>query len=382
MAFKLRHWLGALLFGMAFVAIRLFPGGAPPSRDVERPFDPARERFMALRAEVATQRGILERSAWLDTVTALLEASRTGPDPVILALAPGFPAQLASDFEARLLEEVAGEPRMNGAVDVAVVVRVDEEGPSGPLDEYYVGEHGGRPYCLVRRQLREPRASALIASGQAGDETLTPLPGTTRTRLLGPCAFLLRYGPPGDAMARWLREGAFHRAARTEVPEAYLRESAGLELLGRSSNSAKYVSPRANRCLEGSRQACLDVFLSGRGGQPPVPSRVTELWGADPFMAWGQDFALADAALFADLARAFGNERFARFWTSEADPALAFTAAFGVHPGAWVGDWARSYYGEGRRALRAGPGSWAATLLLVGAALSFAVITARRRRVG
>jgi hypothetical protein len=371
---------------MAFLAIRVVPVPVE-DREWTRPLRPERDRFLELRGQVATQRRIVARLLWLDSVGRMMEPARADGPVLAVGVAPGFPPEAVAGFETRVRNEAAARaPDARGA-DVGVFVVLDPEGPSS-LEEYYMGERRGRPYCLVLRTVRRPDAVHLAGESDAWlADARTPLKDseTSAPRTLGPCSFPARYGAPGTGLEAWLRQGAFGRGARERVPSEYLLRERRTAALGRLPYSAHEVSAVGYRCLEGSREACREVFVTGGTRTVPVVTRagsvLTELWAAQPGTSSGADFGLADPALFADLEREFGPERFRRFWTSELDPVQSFQAAFGVHPADWVGRWARSYYGEGRAALAAGPAHGIATLLFVVAALALAVGITRRRQV-
>ena len=278
-------------------------------------------------------------------------------------------------------------------MDVGIfVLVVPEAAPSeGVGDEYYVGTRldgagSVRPYCLAALLVRDRNAERLTGPAWVGrlyGPDGVPVTVANAMTLLGPCAYFHGYGAPGEEIATWLKAGAIVRGAAASVtPNLRATELPGR--FGAFKYAELHVSLRGQHCLEGSLAACRAAFLDVGApewlmlvrGEPEVP----ELWHYNPYAAL--DFRVAEPALFADLEREFGAERFRRFWTSQEDVAAAFQSAFGVAPELWMQTWARSYYGEGRRSLRAGVGDWTVTLLLVLAALAVAIGVTARRQVG
>ncbi len=108
------------------------------------------------------------------------------------------------------------------------------------------------------------------------------------------------------------------------------------------------ASASAARCLAGDSEACLDALavrpstypqnqpaLDPEAAMPPgfiADLRYTSILPVD-----------VDASrLLADMARDLGPGRFARFWTSDAAPYVAFSRATGGEMGAWTHDWLAS----------------------------------------
>jgi hypothetical protein len=151
--------------------------------------------------------------------------------------------------------------------------------------------------------------------------------------LLGPCAFVARYGPPSDSVRAWIQWGG-GRFARTLEPSTPLAERA-----------AEAGSRLARACLAGNVEACalaLDpagtpLRMPGSFDDADAPHGLVlydhDLYAGDPFGSVG-------AHLLADIEAEIGRDRFAAFWRTDAPVDAALADALGRPLGEWVADWA------------------------------------------
>jgi len=386
MAFGMKHWLGVVLLGVGLIAAWLLPVDYRMTRRA-RPevVDPVQERFLGVQHEVLVEAGRLSRLRRLDSLTALLEPPSVAGSPVTVGLPPGLPPDEVAVFEARLGREVQEHASIAAAdVGVFVILVPPPEAPGAlrrerQADEFYAGEHRGRPYCMAVRVAWEESRGILVRGGWDGSM------GPGGPSVTGPCAYFLRYGAPGPRVAEWLRDGSFERGSRRAVSTAWIEDRVQERMpFGMSTFASWDVSIPGQRCIRGELEVCRDIFLHPERGELTVAGRIArgvpELWlteRTNPRRA----FALADLALFADLEEEFGGERFARFWTSEKEVTAAFEEAFGLSPERWIRGWGSGYYGTEWRGYEAGLGHWGVTLLLVAAALTIAAAAAHRRQV-
>jgi hypothetical protein len=150
--------------------------------------------------------------------------------------------------------------------------------------------------------------------------------------------------------------------------------------------TGRLLSVRVQRCLAGDETACAALLSDPT---PPAylvgPIRRVPLEAAAVVVEHMELTASAlpgvvDPAFLATLETRFGPERFRAFWTSDRPLSDAFADAFGLTPGAYVGQEARAALGP----LTPGPGlragGWVglALTILAGLAASF-FVTGRRR---
>jgi hypothetical protein len=170
--------------------------------------------------------------------------------------------------------------------------------------------------------------------------------------MLGPCAFVARYGAPGPEISRWLSDGAYRLAEhRSGVPRPGVGDAARKRELTVWSEDDRAL----RGCIDGRDDLCVTALLMSPGAShvrdgPAVLNLDRRL------PPGGTD----SRAMLDHLEREFGSARFEAFWTSDADVQTAFASAFGIGAGDWVREWGRSRYGD--RGL--GPRVDAVTLLL------------------
>jgi hypothetical protein len=92
-------------------------------------------------------------------------------------------------------------------------------------------------------------------------------------------------------------------------------------------------------------------------------------------------FRIRSQFLLAELEARYGSEAFARFWTSDADVAVAFEDAFGTPLGSWTMEWVQTEIGTYRAgtAPRAAALGWSVLTILLFS--GFASVKQLRRSV-
>lgn len=380
MAFGLRSWLLVVVASCALLAILLlppsrYPGWFPREPSLER------ERERVLGWELTRQNELYKRLLWADSVERLVARAEDG---LLLGLPATMPADTAAAIRD-LVDRVVMQTLRDGSDTVVGYLFLDGSlgaHPQWPRDvsggspEYYMGVAGGRPYCVVvlKYHGREP-ANARSFTRRS-----------TLERVLGPCRFFARYGPPGPAIARWLETGGYALAGARPTT---ITEPSPLSrgLLGRRPG---YTIPSLDgeRCVAGHESACAAAVLT------PAPMPAPALYGYIPvglfLMHEGPVAYMPDATtprpfhglsrgFLAELEASFGADRFGRFWASEGDMATAFAASFGVPVGPWAMGWAWGEVGV----IRAGPGvGWVdvvVSLLAIGALAGMAAVVFGRR---
>jgi hypothetical protein len=215
--------------------------------------------------------------------------------------------------------------------------------------------------------------------------------------LVGPCLYFSTFGPPGPAVARWLRDGGWRFAHITDWNEAPPGLSSSIQRFG--VGAARRASPRFEyeprrwtttnglACLAGEAGRCASAVLR------PGRSAQDTLWGQHVVSTIGADERLfrvprgrtllgpSEGWLLSEMVRSLGPQQFAAFWRSQQSVGDAFRSATHTTLDAWVHDWSVRTYGG----LPVGPGvSESATLngvVLLIVAIAIAIVISRKRRV-
>jgi hypothetical protein len=358
-------WPATVLIGCILVtawARTVPPDGVTSSRtsdDQTRAFNANAAALIAADAEY-------RQFARADSLLPLLPAS----PGLTVALHPALPATARDTITRAAVAEMGAITRPRARVGVFLVDGAygRREGvpflPRSGERELYVGTDAAGAYC------------ALVAGGTLNGGTLSTTGfrhvRDSRMRLhdrtvLGPCAFIARYGAPGPLISRWLDAGAYQLA---ELPAtAFPRDWRPGRPFGLWTGS----DVRMRGCVGGREDLCAQVTLGtgrSRGRRGPLAYDL------------GPVFFLADRTdrtMLGDMEAAFGTERFARFWSSDRDVEAAFDHAFGVSLGSWVMEWAEARFGE----QKIGPALDALSLLLsaltvLGLGAIAAMVAARR----
>jgi hypothetical protein len=216
----------------------------------------------------------------------------------------------------------------------------------------------------------------------------------TLRRALGPCGYFHAFGPPGPHVLAWLERTGLQPAAEadwdgTDGAVGFRRAAEPLDPEGR--DLARIIETAWQRpylgtleqtaCASGRLPACRDVL-----GAPEHQFFRLRRWPAleasgvflrpGPLAPW---WASEAGYFLADLVRAQGRERFARFWRSPLPVDSAFVTSFGVPLDSYISEWLRRDH-----AIRLGPSIrpssvWLSLLFLVVIVGAGAVLTTRRQ---
>lgn len=160
-----------------------------------------------------------------------------------------------------------------------------------------------------------------------------PARATCPSGVLGPCAFVARYGHPGNSVRAWIRNGAGSLAGTVQPAPARTD--------GTPNPSATQLGPNAleQACIAGDTRACTLAVV----GNGPSLSYGLVRWGDDSDTPrdlilydhdWpGWAFGGPGAHLLADMAAEVGPDRFAAFWRTDR-PVEAALAGIGLLLGA------------------------------------------------
>lgn len=351
MAIRMRAWLALVVGACAAVAIPLIP----PDR-FEFPVtneEPEQRRYEEALGELRRTHMALQLMRWSDSLSALVRAE-SGADETRSGI------RLAAFMQPVFHGALPGLPR--GIPTWSSLTLSDMEGAT--------------LFCLTVHT--QP-------VGDAFDVEAVPV-----AALPDPCRMIDRFGAPGAHVEEWLEQGAWGFGSSREPAPDHLRLRndlyAELPYFGDRRHPLARENVFVGGCLAGQPEACARAVLDpidveGNGSElRAVAERVG--WSyAD--LDWSDEspFRYLDDSLFADIERQFGEEAFARFWSSDEEVPVAFEAAFGVELGEWVLAWADAQMGISR----AGPAIPLADILLVmftvGAMTALACRVGMRRRI-
>ena len=215
--------------------------------------------------------------------------------------------------------------------------------------EIYTGSSSTGPYCVLV-------GKGTADNGEIANHAFLYARRSADRGLLGPCRFVARYGTPGPAIERWLASGAYMIAeAPGAVPFAMER---------RSFSSARLLwmdgDLRIRACAGGREARCADILTRPPASLDAFRRAVTQGAATFNLPPLYESEAVPYRLMLSSIEAEFGQERFARFWTSDREVPAAFAAAFGVDADAWVSRWSRSTYEE----VRLGATTSAATALV------------------
>lgn len=318
--------------------------------------------FAALRDAEAAYREF----ARADSLLPLLPA-RPG---VVVELPPELAAGTRDSVHAAIERELAGagEPRarlgvfliddvFGGRARIRAGVRAERE--------IYVGVDSAGAYCAMV-------GTAPVANGSMlsdGFGTVRPPGRRTHVSVLGACAFVARYGAPGDGIASWLRHGGYRfaelsgsaAAAGEREEDSWMWSQEDLWLRG---------------CRAGRADLCTRIALRSVRA-PGAPQ------GAATFSierGYRSDL-MGSRTMLHDLEQRFGADRFSHFWNGSGDVQTSFAAAFGIDIAEWMHVWAVSRYGTAAPGARLDLATALLSALMVGVCTAIAAAVASRRRL-
>ena len=365
-------WLALVLIGcvLATAWARTIPidENQVLARRVERSDQPDAQLRRDMQANLTALRRADLAYRQMSRMDSLLPLLPAAPG-VTVQLSPAVRPDTRDTVYANVERELAamGEPRAR--IGIFLVDNAYGHRPGVPLSrarperEMYAGVDSAGAYCAVVHAAPVGRTIGMVIS----DSRLSASAGAS---MLGPCAFVARYGAPGPEISRWLSDGAYRLAEH---------RSAVLQLVGDPTHERELTvwseDDRALRgCIGGRDDLCVNALL--------MPTSAAHVRDGPAVLQLDRRFppgANDSRAMLDHLEQEFGSARFEAFWTSDADVPTAFAGAFGIGAGDWVREWGRSRYGD--RAL--GPRVDAVTLLLsallVSCLAAAAVLIERRR---
>ncbi len=215
----------------------------------------------------------------------------------------------------------------------------------------------------------------------------------TPPEMIGPCAYYAAFGQPGGTIASWLEDVGYAPAL---LPNWIRTPPYRGRLRGRRTrwncSYQDYLDICA--CAAGEESQCLSAVTE------PIPSRASDRGYAGRFY-YGQStyrpngvvhgwrywwqrtgrLGYSGESYLSDLLLDMSEERFARFWTSNAPIEDAFANAFDVSLEDWTMKWAREQVGSPRRGPTARASSALLGLLVAAAFLGAGVAYRNKREI-
>ncbi len=383
-------WLiGAVAACAAFGAAYLPPRGAARDSGAASPGlmtgPPARERLRANEVANEWRKAALDLRLheWRLRLAPELNRLRAADQPTLVtSIDTTWPRDLRA-HAARVLADAWRDLGLaTTKIGVAVVIepeRVTANAPSRIHNAYLLPDTVDRSTCVA---WVSPTGMNRALFERTGEQYARAIAGWTR-RSLGPCAFYASFGKPSVAVERWLatRQHRFAHSAswdsltiRHDLPW-YARPETRADRAEWARWAFQQYPPVALGCLAERTAACRDAVA----GHVPASGTVS------PLIARSGDAARdlpGSSLLLAEMVRAFGPARFARFWIADLPPDSAFRAAMDTTLGEWVLSRQRDY----GTTLVAGPTpSLVAGAVGLGAAalaLVLAMAAATRRQIG
>ena len=373
----------------AFLAIASVTQSTGRERRATSP-DTLRVRELQRRVNQATQR--LEALTRRDSVLASLPKhageSRTAPRLVIDSRLPATHRSVITRAAQRQWTSL----RMNSArVPVVIAVIID----TAPSLTGFAAGRGEYAYDYVLPAATTPpndqRCITIVTlhsrdlvrpERQRAMSELFATPSSA-SRLLGPCAFVARFGAAGPGIDPWLRSRGYDLAA---YPRWVMLPSTPSDDAGERWRIANadahltdqeiWLSPEALGCVSGITHHCAATLL-GASDIESAPS------GGLIMMRRGRDphWATLSAHYLSDLVTALGPENFGRFWRSTLAPDAALRAVAGRPLDVWTQEWAVGLVGEQRVGPAVSFAEVVGALTLAGLSLAIAAWGWGRRQV-
>jgi hypothetical protein len=342
-------------------------------KQIKFPRVPGGDEVSRLRQDVSRLNNTLRRIAVVDTVDKLV---RSGNSRLLLPVDSGFTPVMAN-----AVHNAAGTDSVKAHVAVLVVhpnfhtTKEHRNFLGTAAAEFVVDSVNGQPFCAAVHYRNwsgeENKYERFTNEGE-------------RSRVLGPCAFFVRYGAPGLGVSTWLEGGGSFFA---DAPAHYVMDREWQQRTNRKLFGMRPMyygsSLMGDSCLSGRDSACSKAVLDARTAR--WWARVEALpEGPLTFPRYFDNselFGEADRAMVAQLEAEFGAVKFQKFWQSNQPVEQAFNAAFGMSLDAWVRSWGIARYGPEPM----GPKVEWLTLLLsfvtIGIMVGIALLIVQRRAV-
>ena len=319
----------------------------------------------------AERRGVLARRfrAVADARDALLadlavqhavNAARARGDRRLVLIDTGVPAAAAAFVDSLVRVEAQRLEVSDTSLQVFVTRPVSDSSRSSalrarrPLDISWLLPDSTRSRCLAVVRLNRSEVSNLLVA--------------SATSLLGPCAFVARFGRPGAGIHQWLASSEYSFAAFPAWSNAGF-SSRLAQLASRAG-----LSVAQSRCVLQHLPSCRAALAIDSTGSTSGDPEYTPVTFRDFSMA-GPHLGMFERLFLSDLMQAHGAERFGAFWRSDREVSLAFASVAGHSLEEETSRWMGRIYDSSP----GGPAVPRALFGALGLALAVAGITVRRR---
>jgi len=393
MALGMKQWLAIVGGASALIAITALPPQTLEGNP--NPVAPALARYRSVAREVNSVRRGLEARRRVDSLSSIV--ARDAVD----GLALGLPERNEVTEEGlEEWKESLGEQldTLSRRADETVIgfyfqslAQGTEDGIRWPaLRATFAGTHEGTDYCLHVVPDRDVFDADLRGAAESG---------------LRECRLYAKYGMPGALVQEWLRAGNAAVATRSyRDPDLDL-----VVIAPTASGESRYGQYRlfpfdapvfgmnrylgiaygrapidVIRCVAGDAEACAGAFTwygADRAARSSATADELVITAEEELLDWGSGFVYVGEYLLADLELDFGEDAFARFWTSEEPVPEAFEGAFGVGIGDWMLGWVEAEIGLDDAGPELPSGTYLPTLLTFMALAAGASLAQSRRRV-
>jgi hypothetical protein len=387
MALTLTRWIGLAVGGMLAVLMLL------SYEPKERVRTPAEIQMRKARYSENVHGQLANRLA-RDYRTAVLAdslrmVSRAVTVPVRVTYGSTTPADIRRILDT-LVARASGS--LGTRVGIDVVALVDSVPVAGHVPW---GTNNVAPFFVLPTRPGD-RCTVVLPMGTAG--YMYGLRDVLKTedaqlQIFGPCRYYATFGLPGAPIYEWLRQrgallalgGSWTHASTLDSPDRlynpYYSDRPD-DFYPAPSWHYFYYSARAVNCFMGDARACESAVVEKAPGNNPraVGSAVRVGFTLGPvYRRSSVEFSGRETELLADMLRAMGRERFARFWASTDPMPVAFQKASGMSLGEWIVTWASEDIGMIRKGPTARTASVLMALIVAGLCIALSMLAARRR---
>ncbi len=409
MALKLWRWLGMTVFACAIVWVGIVRGHAMPSVTASSPLDlhipPARRHLNEVAGRMSRTNDQVRQLEIRDSLIARYGAH--APPGLTIEIDSSVPPGVTTAM-ARLARGKWSRLGVHSSIPVIVAIVLDSATTAHGYPRRYASPFLNPISVFLPRAADSPCLSILRIN-----ESFSKMPvqvrGTVAQNLkapetidavLGACAYIARFGPPGEHIKEWLQGGGWSFAhiagwdspspawtPRADARAYWFRDQ--LATIGDPNwQTRALIALSGLACIAGERGRCAEAagtHIHSARADTAWANNVVSTQGASAyfllFATKPSPLGADEGWLVSDMVRTLGDSAFRRFWSSDKPVAQAFSEASGRTLDDWVRDWARRTYGR----IPTGP-SLPATALAAGTAallagLGLAVLLERRRRV-